>query len=354
MNPIGKIPITLFTGFFGVGKTTAIKSLLARKPATEKWAVLVNEFGEVAIDQMAVEPNVSSDIVIRDIPGGCMCCTMNVPMRVAVEDILQRVQPDRLLIEPTGIGHPTGILDELRDPNIANAIELKAVICLVDPRHVHDARIQAVQVFQDQVQLADILVAGKSDLADAKDLFAFREWAQTLYPAKLHVGETQQGDLDLHLLDINPQEIRVPLFPHAHDHDHIDQRVGASRPNFRVEPGHPYRVENVGNGYRGCGWIFSSEDIFDRGAVVDLLGPPGMPGLPNGALVERLKGVFRTGEDWVLIDRARNEVSVTPIAYRNDSRLEVIVPKAVQAEWEQLDRALVNLSSLPIPKKTLE
>ena len=349
MSGAGKIPVTLFTGFFGVGKTTAIKSLLARKPASEKWAVLVNEFGEVAIDQMAVDPDDHSDVVIRDIPGGCMCCAMNVPMRVAVTDILRRVQPDRLLIEPTGIGHPAGILDELRAPGIARAIALKAVICLVDPRHVTDPRIQAVDVFRDQVHLADILVAGKSDLADPGDLVAFRDWAHTLYPAKYRVLEARQGDLNLDLLDINPQKIRVPLFPDAHDHDHDEGPLAISAPDFSVAPGRPYRAENVGSGYRGCGWIFSREDIFDRKGVTDLLRLPGLPGLSKGAVVERLKGVFRTGKDWVLIDRARNEVTVTPIAYRNDSRLEIIVPKGAPVDWEELENALIRVSGSSSP-----
>ena len=344
MSSVHKIPVTLFTGFFGVGKTTAIKSLLARKPTSEKWAVLVNEFGEVAIDQMAVSPDDNSDVVIRDIPGGCMCCAMNVPMRVAVTDILRRVQPDRLLIEPTGIGHPAGILDELQAPGIARAIELRAVICLVDPRHITDPRIQAVDVFRDQVHLADILIAGKSDLADPEDLMAFRDWAHTLYPAKFRILETRHGDLDLDLLDINPQEARVPLFPDVHDHDREDQHDSASALDFQAMPGRPYRVENAGTGYRGCGWIFSIEDVFDKAGVISLLGPPSMPGLAKGAVVERLKGVFRTGKDWILIDRARDEITVTPIAYRNDSRLEIIIPEGVQAEWKELENALVSLS----------
>ena len=343
MSGVCKIPVTLFTGFFGVGKTTAIKSLLARKPEQEKWAVLVNEFGEVAIDQMAVDPDDHSDVVIRDIPGGCMCCAMNVPMRVAVTDILRRVRPDRLLIEPTGIGHPAGILDELRAPGIAQAIELKAVICLVDPRHVTDPRVQAVDVFRDQVHLADILVAGKSDLANPDELYAFRAWAHTLYPAKVRVLEVSKGALDLNLLDINPQKMRVPLFPDAHDHDHDTHDHATSSLELQLEQGRPYRAENAGNGYRGCGWIFSNEDVFDRKGVTDLLGLTGLPGLSRDTVIERLKGVFRTGKDWVLIDRARNEITVTPISYRNDSRLEIIVPEGTPTNWEALENALIAL-----------
>jgi len=336
------VPTTLFTGFFGVGKTTVITSLLARKPEGERWAILVNEFGEVAVDQAAVQPDGGvTDVIIREIPGGCMCCAMNVPMRVAITDILRRATPDRLIIEPTGIGHPAGILDELRAPGIAEAVDLKAVICLVDPRHVNDPRIQAVDVFRDQVHLADILIAGKADLASPDELAAFRDWARELYPPKLQVMETRQGDLALDALDLSPDVTRAPLFPAAHEHEHAHDTVPVQ--DVLVLSGKPYRADNSGAGYQGCGWIFSSEDVFGRQGVIDLLSGSGLPGMPPESLVERLKGVFRTGKDWMLIDRARDEVTVTPIAYRNDSRVEVIVPEGNEVNWSELETALVNL-----------
>ena len=68
---IQNVPTTLFTGFFGVGKTTAIRSLLARKPASENWAILVNEFGEIAVDQAVLKNDTENSVTIREIPGGC-------------------------------------------------------------------------------------------------------------------------------------------------------------------------------------------------------------------------------------------------------------------------------------------
>ena len=174
MDSIRKVPTTIITGFFGVGKTTAIKSMLTRKPRHEIWAVLINEFGEVSVDQAAIGKESNSDnVIIQEIPGGCMCCMMNVPMQVGILEILRRIKPDRLLIEPTGIGHPAGILDELRGPQLSTSLNVKAVICLVDPRHALDSRIQSVNVFNDQIHLADILVASKADMANADELKIF-------------------------------------------------------------------------------------------------------------------------------------------------------------------------------------
>ena len=92
----------LITGFLGSGKTTSILHLLAQKPADEKWAVLVNEFGEVGIDGALLA---DSGALLKD-PGGCMCCVNGLPMQVGLNTLLRQGKPDRLLIEPTGLGHP--------------------------------------------------------------------------------------------------------------------------------------------------------------------------------------------------------------------------------------------------------
>lgn len=100
----------LITGFLGSGKTTSILHLLAQKPADEKWAVLVNEFGEVGIDGALLA---DSGALLKEIPGGCMCCVNGLPMQVGLNTLLRQGKPDRLLIEPTGLGHPKQILDIL-------------------------------------------------------------------------------------------------------------------------------------------------------------------------------------------------------------------------------------------------
>ena len=333
---ISNVPTTLFTGFFGVGKTTAIRSLLSRKPDGESWAILVNEFGEIAVDQAALEAGPEDAVTIREIPGGCMCCTMNVPMRVAITEILRRAKPDRLLIEPTGLGHPAGILDELRKDDLKGVVDVGAVICFIDPRFVGDPRIEEVEVFRDQVHLADVLIASKADLASADDLVRYREWAGALFPPKLEIAEAAMGDIDLSLLDLKSSDVRVPLFPGLHDHAPATPpaEIGAA------EAGKPVRAENTGVGYQACGWIFSSEDIFDQDGLVDYLGPPGPSGLEK---VERLKGVFRIGTDWILLDRARSEITIPPIAYRRDSRLEIILPEGEKVDWDEIENALISI-----------
>ena len=105
---IKAVPTNIITGFLGAGKTSAIVHLLQNKPKNERWAILVNEFGEIGIDGSLMQGQYSEEqgIFIREVPGGCMCCAAGLPMQIALNMLLAKAKPDRLLIEPTGLGHP--------------------------------------------------------------------------------------------------------------------------------------------------------------------------------------------------------------------------------------------------------
>ena len=104
-NNLCAIPTNIITGFLGAGKTSAILHLLRSKPADERWAVLVNEFGEIGVDGSLLEGRHSEEqqVYIREVPGGCMCCTSGLPMQIALNQLLTKSRPHRLLIEPTGL-----------------------------------------------------------------------------------------------------------------------------------------------------------------------------------------------------------------------------------------------------------
>ena len=100
------IPTNLITGFLGVGKTTAVIDLLSRKPPGSRWAVLVNEYGEVAIDGALIEGSGPDGVTVREVGGGCVCCASAPYLPVALHFLLLDAKPERLIIETTGLGHP--------------------------------------------------------------------------------------------------------------------------------------------------------------------------------------------------------------------------------------------------------
>lgn len=96
-----EISTHLIGGPLGAGKTSLIRSLLAQKPAGERWAVLVNEFGEIGLDAALLATDVDG-VAIGEVAGGCLCCVNGVPFQVGLGRLLRRARPDRLFIDPPG------------------------------------------------------------------------------------------------------------------------------------------------------------------------------------------------------------------------------------------------------------
>jgi G3E family GTPase len=319
-------PTNLFTGFLGVGKTTAILDLLGRKPAGGRWAVLVNEYGEVGIDQAVIEGAGPEGVTVREVGGGCFCCATAPYLPVALHFLLTDAKPDRLLIESSGLGHPARLLDTLR-ANYAGRLDLRATICLVDPNDFADPAMKSNPVFADQVQLADVVVLNKLDAAAPLLVADFRSWADGLFPPKLLVAGTTRGRLDPAWLDLTAAAERFPLFPDAHaEHHHRGEPV-----TRLPEPGRPVRYETAAGPRAACGWVFSPADVFDEDRLLRLLGSA-----PAG----RLKGVFRLEGEWAAVNRVGGAVTVAPTAYRRGSRVEVFAGDA-RPDWDGFERDLL-------------
>ncbi|MEO1766322.1 CobW family GTP-binding protein [Thiobacter aerophilum] len=298
-----KIPTNLISGFLGVGKTTAILDLLARKGQSGRWAVLVNEFGQVGIDGARLQ---ASGVMVREVAGGCICCAAQLPLKVALTRLLREVRPERLIIEPTGVGHPAGIIDALRDAWLAPHIELRSVITLVDPQQFADARLQALKTYRDQLALADVLVINRCDLATPAQVQRCLAALEALYPPKLDVACTQQGRLDPDWLDLAYGEVQASWHP---AHDEVGCFVSRS---LRFEP------EVVFHRERLSAWFEA---------------------LASDARILRAKGVLRVGRDWQDYELAGGQLTVAPITWRRDSRVEVVA-QTPAPDWAQIEAAL--------------
>lgn len=171
MTTLHSIPCTLITGFLGVGKTTIILNLLKQKPAHEKWAVLVNEFGEIGLDGAIMEAKqTQNDVFIKEVPGGCMCCASGLPMQIALNMLLMKAKPDRLIIEPTGLGHPKEVLKVLRSEHYREILDIQYTITVIDARHFSSPKHLNSPTFQQQLEVADVLIANKEDLYEHADI----------------------------------------------------------------------------------------------------------------------------------------------------------------------------------------
>ncbi|HEV3438286.1 MAG TPA: GTP-binding protein [Gemmata sp.] len=211
------IPTNLITGFLGVGKTTAVIDLLKHKTTGERWAVLVNEYGDVSIDGAMIEGSSPDGVTVREVGGGCVCCASAPYLPVALHFLLLDAKPDRLIIETTGLGHPARLLDTLRT-NYADRLDVRAVLGIVDPADFAKLEMRDNIVFIDQIQIADVVVMNKLDTATPELVADFQKWANGLFPPKLLIAGTTYGRLDTAWLDLTANDERLPLYPEAHGH----------------------------------------------------------------------------------------------------------------------------------------
>ncbi|MEW4527663.1 GTP-binding protein [Maioricimonas sp. JC845] len=347
----------MIVGFLGSGKTTAIAKLLSLRPKGEKWSVLINEFGAVSIDHALVDSS-REGVAVEELGGGCACCTLAFVFEPLLSRFIHRTKPDRLILEPSGVSHPAKVVDILRGPKFADRIDLRNIICLIDPKDAEDVRWRESAVFQDQVQLADIVVLNWTDNRDRELIDRCREWVETFRPPKQLIVETSFGVIDIDLLDRQFDTIRFPMFVDAHtvpehppaelpvlgldsgshhhgehaDHQHAESSLQHRQP----APGRPLRFLNDDPDFDACGWIFHLDDIFDRDELLDLLG--------YVHPIVRLKGVFRCQDGWWTINRVKDGTSFAPSAYRRDSRLEIILDRRTPG-WDEFEAKLLECLS---------
>jgi G3E family GTPase len=319
------IPVNLITGFLGVGKTTALRHLLRHHAAGEHWAVLVNEFGEIGIDGGLLA---DTGAAVLEVAGGCLCCVAAPAFTTGLNRLIRRHRPDRILIEPSGLGHPAQVLDTLAGPLYADVLEMRATICLIDARHLSSPRHREHQTFQDQIHLADVLVANKGDLYSAEDEGVLEAFAAALRPPKQRIGRVERGRLEPAWLDLPRGRERRAAFPEAHAF--LVEQAHARTAGPADEVSDWLLIEGVGDGYRRAGWRIRPHRRWPEGRLRALL---------DGLTVERRKGVLLAEHGWL----ALNEAEWTRIAAPPDgfARLELI--DAAQLDAQALDRRLRDL-----------
>lgn len=347
MNPKEKlraIPTNIITGFLGVGKTTAITHLLKQKPANERWAVLVNEFGEVGIDgslfrgantksKASTRGNASGKeqgIFISEVPGGCMCCAAGLPMQMALNMLLKRSRPDRLLIEPTGLGHPREVLEVLSSEYYREVLDIHSTVTLIDARKLADKRYTENDTFNQQLDIADVIAANKADLYQTQDLLElirylggrFTERYKPIFPVR-------QGKLDIswlkgkasafELLPVRAEkEIEPGLTP-----------IEDLAPEF---PESGYKsISNQGEGFFSQGWVFRPEIVFDREKLNSVM---------MGINADRAKGVFITQQGIIGFNKVDDVLTEISLDDSLDSRIEIIAEDP--AKFSGLEKQLLT------------
>jgi len=211
-------PVTILTGFLGAGKTTLLNHILSNQDGL-KTAVLVNEFGEIGIDNDLVV-RTSADMV--ELSNGCICCTINGELLEAVDRILKRPEPlDYLVVETTGLADPLPVAMTFLGSELRDQTRLDSIITLVDAENCN-ARVFESEVGRSQIIYGDILLLNKTDLVSTERVKELEESLRSI-KKDARILHSVKGDVPLPLL------MSVGLFESDrvatkadHDHDHHD------------------------------------------------------------------------------------------------------------------------------------
>ncbi|MDA0146532.1 GTP-binding protein [Vibrio toranzoniae] len=310
---ISRVPTNIITGFLGVGKTSAIMHLLAHKPSHERWAVLVNEFGEVGIDGSLLQgqKKQQDQVFIREVPGGCMCCAAGLPMQIALNQLLSEARPDRLLIEPTGLGHPKEVLQVLSTEYYRQILALQKNITLVDARKLSDPKYTEHETFNQQIAIADTVVGNKRDLYQDGDELKLTTYIAKLGPRETKVIFAEHGAIPFHEFEgatyIDVQKKPSVLYR--------EREKKSLVPELPMPDSGILKATNEGEGFYSIGWRISAEKVFDHQKLRLLL---------LDLKVERMKAVFITGSGIFGYNLTSDGLTEFELDECSESRLELI------------------------------
>jgi len=220
------IPVTVLTGYLGAGKTTLLNRILTENHG-KRYAVIVNEFGEVGIDNELVA---HSDEEIFEMNNGCICCTVRGDLIRMVNGLIRRKgRLDGVLIETTGLADPAPVIQTFfLDQETKERTSLDAVVTLVDARHFEGQLARSAEA-REQVVFADAVIVNKADLVDEAGLTRALDAVKRLNPrAEVLVStrcdvplekvlERRSFDL-MNILDIEPDFLDDGAHEHSHDH----------------------------------------------------------------------------------------------------------------------------------------
>jgi len=227
-----KIPVTVLTGYLGSGKTTLLNRILSDNHG-KKYAVIVNEFGEINIDSELI---VESDEEIYEMNNGCICCTVRGDLIRVVEGLMRRPgRFDAIIVETTGLADPVPVAQTFfMDDDVRAKTALDAVVALVDAKHL-PLRLKDSREAEDQIAFADVVLLNKTDLVEAQELERVEATIRAINPDAV-IYRTKQADIALdkvlnrgafdlsRALDNDPHFLDTQEDDHHCDHDHEHAR----------------------------------------------------------------------------------------------------------------------------------
>lgn len=258
-----QIPVTVLTGYLGAGKTTLLNRILSEDHG-RKYAVIVNEFGEIGIDNDLI---VETDEEIYEMNNGCICCTVRGDLIRVVQNLMKRPgRFDAMIVETTGLADPAPVAQTFfMDDDVRAKTKLDSVVALADAKHLL-LRLKDSPEAEDQIAFADVVLLNKTDLVEADEAEKVEQVIRQINPSA-RIFKTSRADITLdnileqgkfdlskalendpQFLDMDPDHECGPECDHDHhhhgSHDH-DHDCGPDCEHDHQHSGHKGLADNV-------------------------------------------------------------------------------------------------------------
>lgn len=316
-----QIPTHVIAGPLGAGKTTLLRNLLAQRPAEERWAVLVNEFGQVGLDAALLSRD-DDGIALGEVAGGCVCCVNGAPFQVGLGRLLRKSKPQRLFIEPSGLGHPLQLMEQLQVAPWQGVLALQPLVMVLDAQALAAHR-PLPDAQQEALAHVGLLLLNKTESLDAPqraDLLARLPMLSTIW--------TTQGRLAL---------TELPTAAPAGPASELPATSTVAEPSVLLHRDQPLRQVRIEDGRQAIGWRFHRDWRF---RIAELDG--WIATLPD---LLRAKAVLHGEDGWLACNRTDQPAPWTASPWRRDSRIELILAKEVDPQ--SLHAALLRCAIAP-------
>ncbi|MCU1748109.1 CobW family GTP-binding protein [Pseudomonas sp. 6D_7.1_Bac1] len=313
------IPTHVIAGPLGAGKTSLIKHLLAQRPANERWAVLINEFGQIGLDAALLTTS-ADGIALGEVAGGCLCCVNGAPFQIGLGRLLRKSRPDRLFIEPSGLGHPTQLLRQLSEAPWQGVLAIQPSVLVLDAQALAAGKpLPAAQ--QEALSGAGLLLLNKAEQLTDQD----RQRITAQLPEH-PLYWTQQGALAL-------SELPGVQSRAVEGVDNFSVPKGlAQMPAVWTDPTLPICLNQQQEGGWSMGWRWHPSQSFDLSLIQTCLETLDW---------RRAKLVVHSAGGWVSANSLDNAALYwQPSEWRQDSRIELIFDEPQDAE--SLQRLLAS------------
>ncbi|MFJ2481541.1 CobW family GTP-binding protein [Pseudomonas sp. NPDC087598] len=297
------IPTHVIAGPLGAGKTSLIRQLMAQRPADERWAVLINEFGQIGLDAALLTRD-GDGIALGEVAGGCLCCVNGAPFQIGLGRLLRKARPHRLFIEPSGLGHPAQLLKQLSEAPWLGVLAVQPCVLVLDAQALQAGKPLPVAQ-QQALASAGLLLLNKAENLDE----AARQTISSQLPPVRQIW-TQQAQLSVsELPGLAIQAVAAV--------DNLVMPNGTAQlPPIWNDPTQPICLSQAQEGGWSIGWRWHPGQTFDRQRLHDWL---------KGLIWNRAKMVIHSSDGWISANALDNAALVWQTSeWRRDSRIELI------------------------------